>query len=251
MKLIATVFALMSILPFTGAAAHAGQQVTYDINGEAFEGYYAKAQASQSKGLVVIIHDWDGLNDYEIKRAEMIAELGFDAFALDLFGKGNRPVEMEAKKAETGKLYSDRAAMRSRILAGLEEARRLGGGDAVVMGYCFGGAAVLELARSGEGKDIRGYVSFHGGLKTPDGQSYHEKTAPILIAHGGADTSVPMEEVAKLAEELEKAKVTYDIEVYSGAPHAFTVFGTDRYRERADRKSWSAFEDFLEANLTD
>lgn len=251
MKLFAVALALAGIMLPVGMRAHAGEQVTYDINGVPFEGYFTKAQASQSKGLVVIIHDWDGLTDYEVRRAELIAELGYDAFALDLFGKGNRPVEMEAKKAETAKLYKDRAAMRVRILAGLDEARRLGGGDAVVIGYCFGGAAVLELARSGEGEDIRGYVSFHGGLATPEGQSYPGETAPILIAHGGADASVSMQEVAALAQELETAKVTYDIEVYSGAPHAFTVFGEDRYRERADRKSWSAFEDFLETNLTD
>jgi dienelactone hydrolase len=230
MKLIATVFALMSSTWIMGAGVQAGERVTYDIGGTAFEGYFSKAQASHSKGLVVIIHDWDGLTDYEVKRAEMITELGFDAFAIDLFGKGNRPVEIEAKKAETGKLYKDREAMRTRILAGLEEARRLGGGDAVVIGYCFGGAAVLELARSGKGKDIRGYVSFHGGLQTPEGQSYPEGTAPILIAHGGADTSVSMQDVAKLAEELEKSKISYDIEIYSGAPHAFTFFGEYLFR---------------------
>lgn len=251
MKPIATTLALISILMPLCASAHGGEVVTYEVDGTPFEGYLAKAQASQSKGLVAIVHDWDGLNGYETKRADMIAELGYDAFAIDLFGKGNRPVTLEAKKAETEKLYKDRATMRARLLAGLDEARRLGGGKAVVMGYCFGGAAVLELARSGQGKDIRGYVSFHGGLATPEGQSYPTGTAPILIAHGGADTAVSLQEVAALAEELEKAKVTYDIEIYSGAPHAFTVFGSDRYQERADKKSWAAFEDFLDTNLKD
>ena len=173
-----------------------------------------------------------------MKRADMLAELGYDAFALDLYGKGNRPVEMAAKKEETGKLYKDRATMRTRILAGLAQARKAGAGDAVVMGYCFGGAAVLELARSGKAEAVRGIVSFHGGLSTPEGQSYPADVPPILIAHGGADTAIPMKDVASLAEELEKAGATYEIEVYSGAPHAFTVFGSDRYQERADKKSW-------------
>lgn len=249
MKLMSGALAFVSMMVSAWAYAQAGEQVTYEVNDTIFEGYYSKAKASPSKGLVVLIHDWDGLTDYEVKRADMIADLGYDAFAVDLFGKGNRPAEMAAKKAETAKLYADRALMRARLLGGLNEARRLGGGEAVVIGYCFGGAAALELARSNSAKDIRGYVSFHGGLATPEGQGYTTGTAPILIAHGGADAAVSMQEVATLAEELEKAKVTYDIEVYSGAPHAFTVFGDERYQERADRKSWKEFTDFLEANL--
>ncbi|MCV0370458.1 dienelactone hydrolase family protein [Filomicrobium sp.] len=251
MRVIAAGLLLTGMMLPMAPSAYAGETISYEVDGSAYEGYFAKAQSSQSKGLVVIIHDWDGLTDYEIKRADMISDLGYDAVAIDLFGKGNRPVELEAKKTETGKLYKDRAAMRSRILGGLKEAHRLSSGNVMVIGYCFGGAAVLELARSGEGEDIRGYVSFHGGLATPEGQSYPTDTAPILIAHGGGDTAVSMQEVAALSGELEKAKVTYDIEVYSGAPHAFTVIGSDRYQERADRKSWAAFEDFLETNLGD
>lgn len=236
------------ILCLVASAANAGNAVTYAVNGVNYEGYHAKANGA-SKGLVLIIHDWDGLTDYEVKRAEMLAGMGYDAFAVDLYGKGNRPVETKAKKAETGKLYKDREKMRSLILAGLAEARKLGGGSAVVMGYCFGGAATLELARSGKADDVKGYATFHGGLKTPAGQSYPKSTAPILIAHGGADKAIKMADVAGIAGELEAAGLTYDIEVYSGAPHAFTVIGSKRYREYADKKSWNAFADFLKRNL--
>lgn len=231
---------------FAGAA-HAGENVTYEANGGQYEGYFA--EASDSKGLVLIIHDWDGLTDYERKRADMLAELGYDAFAADLYGQGNRPADTSAKKAETEKLYENREKMRSLMLAGLAEGRRLGEDDAVVMGYCFGGAAVLELARSGQGENIHGYATFHGGLETPEGQSYSADTAPILVAHGGADSSVTMDDVASLATELEEANATYEIEVYSGAPHAFTVFGEDRYQARADEKSWNALTTLLESNL--
>jgi len=229
-------------------SAWAGEAVTYEVDGAAYEGYHADAGAD-ARGLVLIIHDWDGLTDYERKRADMLAEMGYDAFAVDLYGKGNRPVETGAKKAETGRLYNDREKMRTLILAGLEEARRLGGGEAVVMGYCFGGAATLELARSGQAENVAGYASFHGGLSTPEGQSYAADTPPLLIAHGGADSSITMDDVAQLSRELEAAGVTYEIEVYSGAPHAFTVFGSDRYQERADRKSWDAFSELLENTL--
>ena len=231
------------------SAAWAGEVVEYSVGGEAFQGYRAKALNSAPKGLVLIIHDWDGLTDYEVKRADMLAGMGYDAFAVDLYGKGNRPVETGAKKAETGKLYKDRERMRTLILGGLEEARKMSGGKAVVMGYCFGGAATLELARSGKAKDIAGYATFHGGLSTPQGQSYPQDTSPLLIAHGGADAAISMDDVATLSKELEAAKVPYEIQVYSGAPHAFTVFGSQRYRETADRQSWNAFTNFLKTNL--
>ena len=232
-------------------SAFAGESVTYTVDGKAYEGYSAKA-SGPSKGLVLVIHDWDGLTDYEVKRADMLADMGYDAFAVDLYGKGNRPAERDLRKAETKKLYDDRELMRSLILAGLDQARKQsGGGDAVVMGYCFGGAAVLELARSGQASGVKGYATFHGGLSTPEGQSYPAATPPLLIAHGGADTGIKMSDVAALSEELEAAKVPYEIQVYSGAPHAFTVIGSSRYRETADKQSWDAFSDFLKTNLGD
>ena len=231
-------------------AAQAGEAVTYIMDGETFEGYRSAAKAN-SKGLVLIIHDWDGLTEYEMKRAEMLAEMGYDAFAVDLFGKGNRPTDIAAKKRETSRLYQDRERMRSLIVRGLEEARKTSGGKTVVMGYCFGGAATLELARSGKGKGIAGYASFHGGLVTPENQTYSSDTPPILIAHGGADTSVSMDQVAALGGELESASVTYEIQIYSGAPHGFTEFGSERYQTRADEQSWKAFSEFLASNLAD
>jgi dienelactone hydrolase len=235
----------VAMLPW---AAQAGETVTYTVGDEQFEGYRAVAKGA-SKGLVLIIHDWDGPTDYEMRRADMLAELGYDAFALDLYGKGNRPADTAAKKKETGRLYQDRTRMRSLILAGLEEARKISKGKTVVMGYCFGGAAALELARSGKAEGISGYVTFHGGLATPQGQTYPSSTPPVLIAHGGADTSVTMEDVAALSKELESAGVLYEIRIYSGAPHGFTQFGSDRYQKRADEQSWEAFLDFLATNL--
>jgi dienelactone hydrolase len=243
----ALIFAFVLAAPF---AAEAGEAVTYIVDGETFEGYRALAPGD-SKGLVLIIHDWDGLTEYEMKRADMLANNGYDAFAVDLFGKGNRPTDTAAKKKETSKLYQDRDRMRSLIVGGLQQARKSSDEKAVVMGYCFGGAATLELARSGQQEGIVGYASFHGGLATPEGQTYPSSTPPILIAHGGGDTSVTMDDVAALAGELESAGVPYEIQVYSGAPHGFTVFGSDRYQKRADEQSWNAFSDFIATNLLD
>ncbi|MBN2564196.1 MAG: dienelactone hydrolase family protein, partial [Candidatus Eisenbacteria bacterium] len=112
---------------------------------------------------------------------------------------------------------------------------------------CFGGTAVLELARAGA--DLRGFVTFHGGLSTPEGQDYSLAKGRFLILHGTADASVSMAEFAKLADELEEAGLAHQMITYGGAPHAFTVFGTDRYREGADRKSWERFTLWLEEVL--
>lgn len=241
-------FALALVMALSPLAAHAGEAVPYTVDGEAFEGYRAKP-AGASKGLVVIVHAWGGVTSYEQKRADMVAALGYEAFALDLYGKGNRPTDLDAKKREAQKLYEDRARMQKLLLGGLKEARNGGDEAAVVIGYCFGGAAALELARSGKAKDVKGYVTFHGGLKTPGGESYPASTPPLLILHGGADTSITMEDVAALSRELEAAHLPYEIQVYSGAPHGFTIFGAEGYRKDADEKSWAAFTNFLATQL--
>jgi dienelactone hydrolase len=139
--------------------------------------------------------------------------------------------------------------MRSLLNAALEAAKAQGAdsANAVAMGYCFGGAAVLELARSGA--DLKGFVSFHGGLTTPEGQDYAQTKGKLLILHGTADTSVTMEHFAALAAALEEKGVAHEMITYGGAPHAFTVFGTERYREDADKKSWRRFGEFLSETL--
>ena len=142
--------------------------------------------------------------------------------------------------------------MRALVQAGVEQAQaRSSVDDIIVKGYCFGGAVALEMARSDMGDMASGYATFHGGLSTPAGQSYPAETPPLLIAHGGADSAIPMDDVAALSKELESAGLSYEIQVYSGAPHAFTVFGSGAYREVADRQSWKAFQDFLSTTLTD
>ena len=226
---------------------NAGQKLTYSYNNEMFEGYLSNPK-SQSKGLIILIHDWDGLTKYEEKRTDMLSSLGYTVFAVDLYGKGNRPKEMKLRKAETKKLYENRTRMRELILDGINEVN-VKKQKTFVMGYCFGGSAALELARSHKGENIVGYASFHGGLKTPQGQSYSANTSPIFIAHGGADKAVKLEDVFQITNELEKNKITYEVNIYSGAPHAFTVFNSKRYRKDADEKSWEAFLSFIDKKM--
>jgi dienelactone hydrolase len=244
MKYVVTLFMILIVSSTAGAA---GMSVRYEVKGNPYEGYFISPSADAP--LVLLVHDWDGLTDYEITRANMLADMGYAVFAADLFGAGVRPTEVTDKRQHTGELYKDRAKMRALLQGALKTTKSKGGNisNAVVMGYCFGGAAVLEFARSGA--DMKGFVTFHGGLSTPAGQDYSETKGKLLILHGTADTSVTMEQFAKLAVDLEKKGVSHEMITYSGAPHAFTVFGSERYREDADKKSWKRFTEFLTETL--
>jgi len=240
-------YSVLLSIAMVGVAGAAGTNVTYTVDGEPYEGYFVSP--SPKAPLVLLIHDWDGLTDYEVKRAEMLAAEGYAVFAADLFGAGVRPTKVEDKRQHTGELYQNRAKMRSLIRGAVDTARAQGAdiGNAVVMGYCFGGAAVLEYARSGA--DMKGFATFHGGLQTPEGQDYSQAKGQYLILHGTADTNVTMDQFAALANEFEHDGVAHEMITYGGAPHAFTVFGSDRYREDADKKSWKRFLEFLKATL--
>ena len=236
------------ILTFSGVAFGAsGSPVTYQVNGESYEGYYISP--SKQAPLVLLIHDWDGLTDYEVKRADMLADLGYAVFAADLFGAGVRPTEVKDKRQHTGELYKDREKMKALMNGALDAARAKGAdvGNTVAAGYCFGGAAVLELARSGA--DLKGFATFHGGLKTPEGQNYEKTRGNVLIMHGSADKAITMDQFADLAKELESAGVAHEMITYGGAQHAFTVFDGKRYQAAADKKSWKRFQEFLADRL--
>ncbi len=221
--------------------------VSYEAAGTLCEGYMTAP--TPNAPLVLLVHDWDGLTGYEVKRSRMLSELGYAVFAVDLFGKGVRPTTLEEKRRLTRDLYNDRERMRALLQGALKaaKAKGLNVDNAVAAGYCFGGAAVLELARSGS--DLKGFVTFHGGLQTPKGEDYSKTKGRLLILHGSADASITMEVFAALAGELEAARIPHEMITYGGAPHAFTIFGSDRYREDADRKSWRRFTEFLEETL--
>jgi dienelactone hydrolase len=231
----------------TAAFGATGASVTYQVDGQPYEGYYISP--SDQAPFLLLIHDWDGLTDYEVKRANMLADLGYAVFALDLFGAGVRPTEVEDKRQHTGELYKNREKMRALMQGALDAAKSRGADieNAVAFGYCFGGAAVLELARSGA--DLKGFATFHGGLKTPEGQNYTKTRGEILIMHGSADNAITMDQFADLTKELEAAGIAHEMITYSGAQHAFTVFGGERYQEAADKKSWKRFTEFLADTL--
>lgn len=236
MKLLVSLLLLFPSLSFAN-------EVVYSVDGKKYEGFF-KRKAKDSP-TILILHDWDGVTDYEIKRANMLFDLGYSVFVADLFGQGIRPTENKDKMQHTGELYKDRKKMKALMLAALDQAKKSGLNtkNVVVMGYCFGGAASLELARSGYKADA--FVSFHGGLKTPEGQSFKNIKSKIMIYHGTADDHVSMDEFASLAKELNTNKVDHEMITYGNAPHAFTVYDTPAYRKDADEKSWSHFLSFL------
>ncbi len=228
------------ILMAFASSTLAGQPVTYEVADEAFEGYMEKGV--EDAPLVLLVHDWDGLTDYEVKRAHMLAGMGCSVFCADLFGAGVRPTELADKQKCTSMLDSDRPRMRKLMQGALDAAKAQGlnTDNCVAMGYCFGGTAVLEFARSGA--DLKGWATFHGGLALPDGQDYSKVAGEFLIMHSITDGMAPFSE---LAEGLEKAGVGAQLICYTGAPHGWTVFGSDRYREKQDQESWALFTKFL------
>jgi dienelactone hydrolase len=218
------------------------------------EGLLVHDNAVQGKRpAVLIVHQWKGLGDYEKKRAEMLAQLGYNVFAVDIYGKGIRPQTPQEAAAEAGKYKNDRALLRARVHAGLDvlmnheltDPKRV-----AAIGYCFGGTTVLELARSGA--EIAGVVSFHGGLSTPNPSDAKNIKAKVLALHGADDPNVPPTEVAAFQEEMRQSAVDWQLVAYGGAVHAFTDWdaGSDNskgaaYNEKADRRSWEAMKQFF------
>lgn len=244
--LLVTLTACAALLNLTNASMAAEQEnrVDYSVGEKKFSAHLEQA-ASGSKGTVFIIHDWDGVNDYEKSRAKMLSEMGYDAIAIDLFGIDAKLEGRDDYRRETGALYRDRSEFRKRISAAIEAGKSSGANaqNIVVMGYCFGGAAVLEAARAGI--KANGFVSFHGGLSTPEGQDYTNTSAPVLLLHGSADPVSGMEDLASLLNQLKDANIPHDAEVFGGARHSFTVPGSRDYDEQADAKSWDALQRFL------
>jgi dienelactone hydrolase len=228
--------------------------VEYKEGDTTLEGYMAYDDVVQGKRpAVLIVHQWKGLGDYEKKRAEMLAKLGYAVLAADIYGKGIRPSNPKDAGAMAGKYKKDRALLRARVNAGFEFLKQQPQADPTrmaAMGYCFGGTTALELARSGA--DVKGIVSFHGGLNTPTPEDAKNIKGKVLALHGANDPNVPPAEVNAFEEEMRKAGVDWQLVAYGGAVHSFTDWnaGNDNskgaaYNEKADKRSWQAMQDFF------
>lgn len=230
-----------------------GESVEYQSGDQTCEGWHAYDNSLKgSRPSILIVHQWTGLTDYEKMRSKMLAELGYNVFALDIYGKGIRPQPPEAGEW-AGKFKGNRDLYRQRLKDGLNVLLGFPQTDKdklAAIGYCFGGTGVLELARSGA--DIEGVVSFHGGLGTPTPEDAKNIKCPVLALHGADDPFVNADEVAGFEQEMKAAYIDYTLIKYPGAVHAFTqkMAGNDNskgaaYNAEADKMSWGEMKKFF------
>jgi dienelactone hydrolase len=208
----------------------------------------ALATPAKKQPGVVVCPEWWGNNDYSRGRAKKLAELGYVAFAIDMYGKGKLTEDPKQATAWSGEMYGAPKTMRERAAAGLATLVAQPQVDAsrvAAIGYCFGGTVALELARSGA--DLRSVVTFHAGkLAALDDPASNSKIkATLTVCHGDADGFVSAEEIAKFRDEMKVAKVDYEFIAYAGAVHSFTnpdcgKYGIPgiAYQAKADARSW-------------
>jgi len=252
MKAFITTLALIACTSMLRAEIKT-ETVLYQDGDTKLEGYLAYDTAiSGKRPAVLVVHQWKGLSDYEKKRCEMLANLGYVAFAVDVYGQGVRPATTQEAGAQAGKYKGDRVLLRQRVNAGLAELRKQDLVDTkriAAIGYCFGGTAVIELARSGA--DVTGVVSFHGGLDSPDPADGKNIKCRVLALHGADDPFVPEKDLAAFESELREAGVDWVLVKYGGAVHSFTDWNATgamkgaQYNERADKRSWAAMQQFF------
>lgn len=241
-----------------GTVPHAALKtrvIEYRDGDQVLEGYLAyDAAKAGRRPAVLIVHEWTGVGPYVKQRADQLARLGYVAFAADIYGKGVRPATPEAAAAESGKYKQDRGLYRSRLKAGYQvllEQPQTDQARTVAIGYCFGGTGALELARSGA--DLKGVVSFHGGLDSPAPQDGKNIKAKVLVLQGADDPFVPAKDVEAFLAEMRAGGVDWQMVAYGGAVHSFTnpESGNDpasgaAYNADADRRSWKAMRGFLD-----
>ena len=202
---------------------------------------------------ILIVHDWMGLAQFDKDKAVSLAKQGYVAFAVDVYGKGIRPANADEAKKLATKYKENRALLRSHMraaydtLAGLKETDS---NKLLVMGYCFGGTAALELAR--DSVPLVGTVTFHGGLSNPTPADAKNIKGPVLVLHGADDPFVLPTEVQAFKDEMKNAHIPLTFIAYPGAVHAFTnpAAGSDNskgaaYNAAADKASWEEFQTFL------
>jgi dienelactone hydrolase len=247
------IYLLIGIFASHSSAAVKGENVKYTQGAVTMEGYIAADGAAKKHPGILIVHDWMGISDFTKKKAEQLAGEGYVAMAADIYGVGSRPKNDEEASKLAAFYKNDRKLFQARVRAAYDELVKRPDVDPakiVVMGYCFGGTAALELARSGA--PLAGVATFHGGLSNPTPENAKNIKAPVLSMHGAEDPYVQPQEVAAYKEEMKKANVKLDFKVYPGAVHAFAVptAGNDKskgaaYNEKADKASWQDFEKFL------
>jgi dienelactone hydrolase len=261
MKIMSTALAFAALGAASASASIVTKAVDYEQGGVKLQGFLAyddsKVKDAKVPG-VLIVHEWWGLNDYVRNRAVQLANLGYVAFALDMYGTG----VLAKDPGEAGKLagqFKGKSLMAERAQAGLDQLLATGFVDptkVAAIGYCFGGSTVQALAYSGA--PLAGIVSFHGGLIPASADAVAKNKAKFLICHGALDPSAKPEEITAYLKSMNEAKFDYKFVQYAGARHAFTNPGADAkaeqfpqmkgfigYSPTADRRSWEDMRSFF------
>ncbi len=254
MKRLAAALAAFAVLvsAVPASAKLRTKLVEYKDGSAVLQGYAAWDDSFKGpRPGVLIAHEWWGFGPYVQRRARMLAKLGYRAFALDMYGKGVHTDDHKKAAELSGAQFNDRTLMRRRAMLGLKQLEAMPGVDKTrlaAIGYCFGGAAVLELARMGA--DLRGVVAFHGALATPTPAT--EKPKAKILVMVGADDPMVGPQVPGFVAEMKKVRADWEMITYGGAVHSFTVreAGNDpstgmAYDAQADARSWQAMKDFF------
>lgn len=241
-------------LTATGHARVITEKVKYTEADQEFTSYVS--YDDNIKGIrpgVLVVHEWWGLDDYAKRRMEMLARLGYVAFAVDMYGSGKVTDSADQAKQWMTEVTTDVEWWRERALAGLKrlkEHKLVDKKRIAAIGYCFGGGTVIQLAYGGV--DLNGIVSFHGALPVADESTFGKIKAPMLIAHGNADPFVPREIVTKFQDNLDKAGADWQMIIYGNVLHSFTNPKSDsrgmdalKYDKAADDASWLAMQAFF------
>jgi len=240
-------FVLGSALASGAVAEVRTRTVDYTHEGAKLQGFLAWDDRSEAKRpAVLVIHEWWGLNDYARQRAVQLAEQGYVAFALDMYGEGKVTTHPDQAGAWMKEIQQNLPQWVQRANAGLEVLKQQPAVDThklAAIGYCFGGATVMQMAYAG--LDLDAVASFHGSLPTPAEGAPVDIKARILVAHGNADPFVAPEKVAAFRQALEAAGANWTMMEFGGVKHSFTNpsagdYGMDAlaYNEQADKQSW-------------
>ncbi len=225
------------------------------VNGDStFEGMLAWDDAATSpRPGVLVAHTIAGRSEFEENKARRLAELGYVALALDVYGKGTQGSDFETNRSWMTALLDDRVALQGRLLAAWQAIREQPEVDAArtaAIGFCFGGLCALDIARSGA--DIAGVVSFHGLLSAPANTAGNTVAAKVLVLHGWDDPMATPDAVEALATELTAMRADWQVHAYGNTMHAFTNPAADdaahgtQYMRSADDRSWVAMQNFLD-----
>lgn len=234
-----------------------GSEISYSVDSLQFKGFIAYDKNIEKKRPgILIVHEWWGHNEYARKRARMLAELGYVALAVDMYGDGKKADHPDDAQKFAMAVMSNIESAKARFSAAmqlLKEQNFTDGEKISAIGYCFGGGVVLHMARMG--LDLDGVVSFHGSLGTQNPAQPGTVKTKILVCNGADDGFVPAEQIDAFKNEMESAGIDYTFKSYPGAKHSFTNPDADKfaakfnmplaYNKAANEQSWQDMKAFF------